>query len=173
LANHPALAAAYFNVMIRWCHPCTVVAGDLYLPANQLGPWIRVYRRYLHARPKAWALHNYYDVRTHTTSQLQTMESLTSGQIWLTETGGVERRGHWRFPNQGVFAASKDEAFLFSLPRRFHRVTRIYHYEWRGTFETPTTGWDSGLIGPLGKPRPAYWTIAKAAGLRKPPRRTK
>ena len=166
LADHPKLAADYFNVLIHWCHHCTIVAGDVYLPAPQLRPWIRAYRRYLHARPKAWALHDYYDVRTHTTAQLRTLERLTSGQIWLTETGGVERRGHWQFHNQGVFAAARDERFLFSLPRRFDRVARIYHYQWQGTLDTPRTGWDSGLIGPLGVPRPAYWTVAKAAGLR-------
>ena len=170
LAYNPKLAADYFNVLIRWCHRCTIAAGDVYLPAPQLGPWIRAYRGYLHARPKAWALHNYYDVRTHTTAQLQTLESLTSGQIWLTEIGGVERRGHWQFANQSVFAAARDESFLFSLPGRFPRVTRIYHFEWQGTFDGPHTGWDSGLIGPLGRPRPAYWTVAKAAGLRQKPR---
>jgi hypothetical protein len=169
LAGNPRLAADYFNVLIHWCHRCTIAAGDVYLPDYQLGPWIRGYARYLHARPKVWALHDYYDVRSHTTSQLQTLQSLTSGQIWLTEISGVERRGHWQFPNQGVFAAANDESFLFSLPKRFPRVTRIYHYEWQGTADTPTTGWDSGLIGPLGVPRPAYWTLARAAGLRHPP----
>jgi hypothetical protein len=167
LAKHPKLAADYFNVLIHWCHPCTIVAGDVYLPAPQLGRWVRAYRRYLHARPRAWALHDYYDVRTHTTAQLRNFESVTSGPIWLTETGGVERRGHWQFRNQGVFGAARDESFLFSLPRRFHRVTRIYHYEWQGTRPSRYTGWDSGLIGPLGKPRPAYWTVAKAAGIRR------
>jgi hypothetical protein len=171
LANNPKLAADYFNVLIHWCHRCTIVAGDVYLPAPQLGPWIADYQRYLHARPKAWALHNYYDVRTHTTAQLQTMERLTSGQIWLTETGGIERRGHWQFSNQGVWAAARDEAFLFSIPWRFRRVTRIYHYQWRGTNLSPSTGWDSGLIGPRGVPRPAYWTVANVAGLRHPPPR--
>jgi hypothetical protein len=167
LANHPKLAADYFNVLIHWCHRCTIIAGDVYLPAPQLGRWVRAYQGYLHARPKAWGLHDYYDVRTHTTAQLRNLESVTSGAIWLTETGGVERRGHWQFPNQSVFGAARDESFLFSLPRRFHRVRRIYHYEWQGTRPSRYTGWDSGLIGPLGKPRPAYWTVAKAAGLRR------
>jgi Glycosyl hydrolase catalytic core len=170
VAYNPKLAADYFNVLIRWCHHCTIAAGDVYLPAPRLGSWLRSYRHYLHARPKAWALHNYYDVRTHTTSQLRTMESLTSGQIWLTEISGVERRGHWQFPNQSVFAAARDESFLFSLPRKFRRVTRIYHYQWQGTYAGPFTGWDSGLIGPRGVPRPAYWTVAKAAGPRRRPR---
>jgi len=172
LSNNPGLAAAYFNALVRNCHGCTVVAGELYLPVPQLGPWIRAYERGLRYRPAAWALHNYYDVRTHTTSQLRTLESLTSGPIWLTEISGVERRGHWQFPNQSVFAAAKDESFLFSLPKRFPRITRIYHYQWQGTVDTPDTGWDSGLIGPLGVPRPAYWVLAKAAGLRQTTRHT-
>jgi hypothetical protein len=91
--------------------------------------------------------------------------------VWLTEIGGVERRGHWQYSNQSVFGAARDERFLFTLPRRFHRVTRIYHYQWQGTFAGPFTGWDSGLIGPRGVPRPAYWTLAKFAGLRRSPQR--
>lgn len=172
LAGNPKLAADYFNVLIRWCHHCTIAAGDVYLPTPDLGFWLRSYRRYLHARPKAWALHDYYDVREHNTRQLQAMyDAVHPGQIWLTEIGGVERRGHWQFRNQSVFAAARDERFLFSLPRRFHRVARIYHYEWQGTRPSPNTGWDSGLIGPLGVPRPAYWTLAKAAGPRRRPAR--
>lgn len=165
LANNPKLAADYFNVLIRWCHRCAIAAGDVYLPAPQLGWWLRSYGRYLHARPKAWTLHNYYDVREHNTRQLQALyDAVHPRQIWLTEIGGVERRGHWQFRNQGVFAAARDERFLFSLPRRWHRITRIYHYQWQGTLPGPDTGWDSGLIGPRGVPRPAYWAVARAAG---------
>jgi hypothetical protein len=166
LANNPALAASYYNVLTRYCRGCTIVAGDLYLPAAQLGPWIRAYERHLGRRPVAWALHNYYDVRTHTTAQLRTMMRLTTGPIWLTEISGVERRGHWQYPNQSVKAAARDEQFLFSLPKRFHRVTRIYHYQWQGTHPGPDTGWDSGLLYPNGTPRAAYYVVAKAVGKR-------
>ena len=166
LARNPRLAASYFNALHQACPRCTDVAGEVYLPANQLGSYLRAYIRGLHYRPSAWALHNYYDVRSHRTSQLRVMESLTSGQIWLTEIAGIERRGHWQYRNQSVFAAARDESFLFSLPRRFHRVTRIYHYDWFGTDPGPNSGWDSGLIGPAGVPRPAYWVVAKAAGPR-------
>lgn len=162
LSRQPGLAAAYFNALVSSCHRCTVVAGDLYLPAPQLGSWVRAYLRGLRSRPAAWALHNYYDVRTHTTSQIRTLESLTSGPIWLTEISGVENRGHWQYRNQSVAAAGRDESFLFSLPKRFPRITRIYHYQWQGG----PAPWDSGLIGPDGKPRPAYTALAKAAGLR-------
>jgi hypothetical protein len=167
LSHEPRLAAAFFNVMVQNCKGCTILAGEFYLPASaQLANYIRAYEAGLRYRPQAWAFHNYYDVRSHTTSQLRMLESLTSGQIWLTEISGVERRGHWQYRNQSTVAAGKDESFLFSLPRQFPRVARIYHYQWQGTVETKNTGWDSGLIGPGGVPRPAYWVVAKAAGPR-------
>ena len=173
LAHNPGLAAAYFNALHQACPRCTDVAGEVYLPTNYapgsrwtLATYLRAYTRGLHYRPSAWALHNYYDVRTHTTGQLRVMQSLTSGPIWLTEIAGIERRGHWQYRNQSVLAAAKDETFLFSLPTRFHRVTRIYHYDWFGSNAGANTGWDSGLVGPQGAPRPAYWVVAKAAGSR-------
>jgi hypothetical protein len=164
LANHPTLAAAYFNALVRSCRHCTVAAGEVYRPASDgLASWIRAYKRGLRYRPAAWAIHNYDDVRGHKTDQLRALESVTKGPIWLTEISGVERRGHWQFKNQNVFGANRDERFLFSLPKRFHRISRIYHFEWQGTVDTPHTGWDSGLIGPGGVPRPAYYTLRSAA----------
>ena len=160
LAGRPKLAAAYFNALDRNCNHCTVLAGELYIGAGSLGRWLRTYIKGLRYRPSGWALHNYFDVRGHTTSQLRAMLSLTHGPIWLDEISGVERRLHWPFPmNQSVQAAAGDERFLFSLPRRFHRVSRIYHYQWRAI---PTAGWDSGLLFPDGSPRPAYYVVARA-----------
>lgn len=166
LAYEPWVAAGYFNTLAYWCHRCTIVAGDVYRPASQgLAAWVRSYEHYLHARPKAWALHPYDDVRSHTTAQLRALESVTRGPIWLDEISGVESRGHWPWPNQGPFAANRDERFLFALPKHFHRIARIYHYQWQAIKAVP---WDSGLLGPLGKPRPAYWTFANAVRGRLP-----
>jgi hypothetical protein len=168
LARNPALAASYYNALIRYCKGCTIAAGDVYLPAPQLGSWLRAYSRHLRGRPRAWALHNYYDVREHNYNQIQAIyNAVHPSQIWLTEISGVERRGHWQFRNQSPNAANRDEQFLFNMPRRYHRITRIYHYQWLGTKPGKNNGWDSGLLGPGGKPRPAYWTLAKAAGLKK------
>jgi hypothetical protein len=160
LANQPSLAAGYFNTLAYWCHHCTIVAGDVYRPASDgLASWVASYSHYLHARPVAWALHPYDDVRAHTVSQIQALESVTRGSIWLDEISGVERRGHWNFPNQSPYGANRDERFLFALPKRYHRITRIYHYQWEAVAAAP---WDSALLGPQGKPRPAYWTVANA-----------
>jgi hypothetical protein len=166
LSRNPGLAAAYFNALVRYCRRCTVAAGDVYRASSDgLASWVRAYRRGLHYRPKAWALHNYHDVRGHSTSQIRAFEGAIGrgGQIWLTEISGLIRRGHWQFKNQSPAAANRDERYLFALPKRFHRITAIYHFQWQGTVDGPNTGWDSGLIGPKGVPRPAYWTVKNAA----------
>ena len=159
ISRHPALAASFFNALVRSCRGCQVLAGDLYLPANELGSWIRAYEKGLRFRPAGWALHNYYDVRTHATAQLQTMLKLTSGPVWLDEISGVERRGHWQYANQSAAAAGRDESFLFSLARRFPRISRIYHYQWK---DSRTAGWDSGLLASNGARRPAYYVVEHA-----------
>jgi hypothetical protein len=82
--------------------------------------------------------------------------SMTSGRIWLDESGGVLDRGHWWFPYQSATAGAQDEQFLLTLTKRYHRIARIYHYEWQGV---AGAGWDSGLIAPDGRPRPAYTVL--------------
>jgi hypothetical protein len=166
LAKNPKLAASYYNALVKACRGCTVAAGDVYRAANQgLASWVRSYAKYLHPRPKAWAIHPYNDVRSHTTKQLQAFQKVTSGPIWFDEISGVLRRGHWQYKNQSAAAAGRDEKFLFSLPKRFHRIARIYHYQWFGEIDTPNTGWDSGLLNPNGTARPAYqWVLGASKG---------
>jgi Glycosyl hydrolase catalytic core len=159
ISRHPLLAASFFNTLVQHCRHCTILAGDLYLPAQQLGPWVKAYRKGLHFRPAGWALHNYYDVRSHTAHQLTTLMKLTSGPIWLDEISGVERRGHWQYRNQSAAAAGRDEQFLFSLAKKYKRVSRIYHYQWKAA---PIAGWDSALIDAAGKARPAYFVLKGA-----------
>lgn len=164
LARNPGLAANYFNSLWGLCRGhCTVIAGDVYLPATgaafidhaaaTLAPWLRAYIRGLHHRPAGWALHDYTEIRARNTSQLHILMSMTSGPIWLDETGGVLRRGHWQYKNQSASAAAKDESFLLSLTKRYHRIARIYHYQWQAD---PQAHWDSGLIAANGRVRPAY-----------------
>ncbi len=166
LARNPALAANYFNTLYTLCHGCTVLAGDVYLPATgtayidhaaaTLRPWLSAYIKGLHHKPAGWALHDYTEIRAHNTSQLQVLESMTSGPIWLDETGGVLRRGHWQYKNQSASAAARDEQFLLNLTKRYHRIARIYHYQWQAN---PKAGWDSGLLAANGAPRPAYTVL--------------
>ena len=69
------------------------------------------------------------------------------------------RRGGW--PSESAARAGQDEQFLVSLGRRYHRVARIYHYQWLGS--PPNVGWDSGLLTPQGQPRPAYGVLLAAS----------
>jgi hypothetical protein len=166
LARNPALAANYFNALYEMCRRCTVLAGDVYLPATgtktidhaaaTLRPWLSAYVKGLHHKPAGWALHDYTEIRAHNTSQLSILLSLTKGPVWLDETGGVLRRGHWQYKNQSAAGAARDESYLLSLTKRFPRIARIYHYEWDAN---PLAGWDSALIGPNNQPRPAYTVL--------------
>ncbi len=158
LSRHPKLAAGYFNALHKLCKRCTILAGDVYLPAAQLKPWLTKYVKAMRYKPSGWALHNYYDVRDHDAAQLKVLMKLTHGPIWLDETGGVENRGHWR--RKSPQRAAADERFLFSLPRKYHRITRIYHYQWQLALKN---GWDSALIGINGGIRPAYYVVKSAA----------
>jgi hypothetical protein len=163
LSKNPALAAGYFNVLVQNCHGCTIVAGDVYLDAAHLGAWLQKYKKGLRYRPSVWALHPYDDVQGHKTSQIQTMvKYIGRAQLWLTEISGVITRGHWHggILHQSAGKQGTDEKFLFSLPGRFHQITRIYHYQWQGFKAAP---WDSGLLDYNGNPRPAYYVVQKAA----------
>lgn len=162
LVRSPWLAAQYFNQLVFATagHHDTVLAGDMFQAAPQLGAYLSQYVKYLAVKPAGWALHDYRDVRAHSTAQLLTMEKYTKGPIWLDETGGVERRGHWPYPNQSAAAAARDEQYLFSLPKRFPRIAYIFHYEWQ---QVAGEGWDSGLINDRGQERPAYKVVAQAA----------
>ena len=169
LSRSPALAANYFNALYKLCGKhCSVLAGDVFLPATgpsapvinhsqaRLGAWLPGYIRGLHHRPAGWALHDYTEVRGRNTKQLSTLMRLTSGPIWLDETGGIIRRGHWIYKSQSAAAAGRDESYLLSLTKRYPRISRIYHYQWSAV---STAGWDSALLDTKGRPRAAYWVV--------------
>jgi hypothetical protein len=171
LARNPRLAANYFNALYKLCGKhCQVLAGDVFLPATgptppvinhalaRLNTWLPAYIKGLHHRPAGWALHDYTEVRGRNTSQLGTLMRLTRGPIWLDETGGVLRRGHWVYRNQSAAAAGRDEQYLLSLTKRYHRISRIYHFQWSAV---STAGWDSALLDTRGRPRPAYWVVLR------------
>jgi hypothetical protein len=45
------------------------------------------------------------------------------------------------------------------MPKKYHRISRIYHYQWQAV---ASAGWDSGLIDADGNARPAYDTLKAA-----------
>jgi hypothetical protein len=174
-ANHPGSltgrrprrAAEYFDVVARNCRGCRIVAADL-LDVRSMTPWLRAFLRHVHARPRIWGLHNYGDVNGNKTFGIRTLLELTRGAIWFTETGGlIVRRQYkrrrviatYRYSLRHAANATRRTLRMGCLSPR---IRRIYLYHWRAP--NPVTSWDSALLGPRGKPRPAYKVLLRWIG---------
>jgi hypothetical protein len=153
----PARAAEYYNVARAECPDCTVLAGDV-LDQAGMGRYLREYRRHLDGEPRIWGLHNYADSNRFRDSGLGELLATVPGDVWLTETGGIVRFGR-SFPEDEQRAA-RAIAYALRLARTHDPVKRVYLYNWTGS--KPSDRFDSGLVGPDGKPRPGYEALRKA-----------
>jgi hypothetical protein len=156
-SDAPGRAADYYNVLVQECPGCTVLAGDV-LDQAGMGRYLTRYRRALKTTPKIWGLHNYADSNRFRDSGLTELLKTVPGDVWLTETGGIVRFGR-SFP-QDEQRAARAVSYAITLARRHDRVKRIYLYNWTGS--QPTDRFDSGLVGPDGKVRPAYERLRAA-----------
>jgi hypothetical protein len=153
-AKRPALGARYYDTAKRACPKCTIVAADL-LDDESVPSWVRRFRKAAKVKPRIWGLHNYIDANTFKPTGTRSLLKATgAGQVWFTETGGlVWRRGGIKLP-QGVRHAAKATRYVFTLARLSPRVKRIYFYHW--TYPELLDRWDSAIMNPRGRPRPAY-----------------
>lgn len=169
-AHNPRRAAQYFNAMSSFCHSCAITAADV-LDETNMERWIGEFLRYAH-HPRIWGLHNYLDLNHGGHSRTARFLQMVPGEVWFTETGGLV----WRYERptrkylvRGNAYAARAAARLVGLAAISKRVTRIYYYQWR----VPVTltqarrhrgevTWDSGLIDPLCKGRPAFYVVARA-----------
>ncbi len=162
--KHPARAAAYYNELRRQCPRCTIVAADV-LDQRNMTSWLRAFRRHAHGRPRLWGLHNYLDANRLRSSGTAHMLKAVRGRIWMTETGGIVRRTHYKrqigFEESAAHAATAT-SWILRLAARHRRVQRVYLYQWNANSTTQV--WDSGLIGPFGETRPAFGVLARAMG---------
>jgi hypothetical protein len=85
--------------------------------------------------------------------------------VWITETGGVVRRKHFRnkasFPENPAHAGQVTR-FVLQTARALARIDRVYLYHWNVDRDDAT--WDSGLIDPRGRTRPGFTALARALG---------
>jgi hypothetical protein len=162
--RNPARAARYFNVARQACRGCDVVAADV-LDDPNMTAWLSTFRRYA-VHPWIWGLHNYRDTNRRP-GQLyggtRRMLAATPGPVWLTETGGIVKfvlpNGRTLFPRDDGRAEQATER-MFSLARRYRdRIKRLYVYHWRA--DPPQNRFDAALLGYDGKPRPAYYKVAR------------
>jgi hypothetical protein len=155
-----ARVARFYNNMRHNCFGCRIVGADV-LDTETMRPWVKAFWRNARHDKMIWGLHNYIDANRFRTSGTRELIKITpKGEIWFTETGGlVVRRNKSRiaFPGNKKHAAKATKQ-VFRLARLSPRVRRIYLYHWMpSTAKLPS--WDSALVDPRGKPRPAYAVV--------------
>ena len=154
----PKLAAKYYKAMKSACKKCTVMAADV-LDSSDVKTYLRSFQRATKGKGRIWGLHNYKDVNRRQSKGIRNVAAVTKGQIWLTETGGFVQFKGSGFKRSLKRAAQRTK-YMFSLAKKYKRVTRIYVYRWFG--EPRSARFDAGLVNPDGSSRPGLKQFRKS-----------
>lgn len=163
-APDPAAAAGFYNTVAEFCPGCTVVAGDM-LDGPDLVPWLSKYRGALASTPATWGLHDYYDANSFQTTGVDTLLNTVSGEVWLTETGGIVRESRPGGPTgstDDLNHAANSARYVLATATSRSRVSRAYFYGWQAGPETEA--FDTALLSYAGAPRPAYDVLRESSG---------
>jgi hypothetical protein len=160
--HRPQLVSAYYRGLVRACPKCTILGAEL-LDMPNMSSWVDAFRRQLGRTlsPRYWGLHNYIDANRLRTDGTRRLLAHTTGQIWFTETGGIVKRTNAAkvtFPESAAHAAVATRWVFQRLVPLSRRITRVYLYQWNAA---KGDTWDSGLLDPHGRQRPAL-AIVKA-----------
>ncbi|HVL96729.1 MAG TPA: hypothetical protein VM266_12790 [Solirubrobacteraceae bacterium] len=161
LCHKPQLAARYFDVVASACPDCKIVAADV-LDKEGMVEWLQAFQRAARHTPRIWGLHNYLDANRMVTHGTRAMLRTVRGEIWFTETGGLVKRNStspYKFPESPSHAGRATRFVLHRLARLSPRIKRVYLYHFQN--QGPTATWDSGVLDPKGRPRPAYRVVAR------------
>jgi hypothetical protein len=164
--HRPELVAAYWRKLSRECPSCRILAAEV-LDMPNMTSWVKAFRRAARVEPRYWGIHNYIDANRLRKTGTRRLLKAVRGQIWFTETGGIVSRVNRRkvtFPESAEHAATATRFLFDDLIPLSRRITRVYLYHWNSN-PGPKT-WDSGLIGPSGKPRPAYRVLQRVLAQR-------
>lgn len=160
--RRPRLVADYYDALRGACPQCRILAAEVLDQPNMVD-WVRSFEARAKVRPRFWGLHNYLDANRMRTSGTRALLQVTRGQVWFTETGGIVRRRKKRkiggFPESPTHAAEATRWVFQKLVPLSSRVTRVYLYHWNTG--GPTENWDSALLSPHGKPRPAFKVLRR------------
>jgi hypothetical protein len=153
-------SAEYYLALKSVCRHCTIVGLDVLdstdVPATV--NYIKEFKRDVGKRnlPSIWGLHNYTDTNRFRETGTKAVLANTSGQVWLTETGGIVKlSGDFPF---SLSRQSKATTYMFKLAALSHRITRLYVFQWTGGL-TAHERFDAGLTNYQGQPRPAYCVV--------------
>jgi hypothetical protein len=161
--HKPGLVADYYDALHAECPSCRILAAEL-LDLHNMPTWVRQFRKRLGYQPKYWGLHNYLDANRLRLRSTKTLLRITRGEVWLTETGGIvarRNRNHItpKFEESARHAAVATRWVFDHLVPLSPRIKRVYLYEWNAVSTKDT--WDTALIGPTGKTRPAYAVLKR------------
>jgi hypothetical protein len=160
--HRPQLVAAYWRKLRIACPQCTILGAEV-LDMPNMTSWVKAFRRAAKVEPRYWGLHNYIDAnRLRTSGTKRLLKATGHALIWFTETGGIVSRVNRRkvtFPESASHAAVATRFVFDDLVPLSRRITRVYLYHWN-SYPGPKT-WDSALIGPSGKPRPAFRVLER------------
>ena len=161
----PERVAAYYDALKGTCPKCTVIGAAVIDQPNMV-KWLKRFRRAAKHEPTIYGLHNYLDVnRLRSTGTRRLLRALPRrARVWITETGGVVRRKHFRSRSGSDFPenprhAGKVTSYLLRTARALPRIDRVYVYHWN--VDRADATWDSGLIDHLGSPRPGFSALAR------------
>jgi len=145
-ATGPKIVAGYYKTARSVFKGRKIVGIDILDGVNVNGAvgYLKRFKRYAKPLPKYWGIHNYSDTNRGSTSRtaklIRTIGSKRA-QIWLTETGGqLKLRG----VSVGEAKAAKALKCMFSMPKKFKQITRLYIYQFNGTDDS--NDFDAGLV---------------------------
>lgn len=160
--HSPGLVAAYYRAARAACPSCNVLPSEL-LDVPGMVAWVGEVHRALGYEPGIWGLHNYIGANRLSTASTRALLAATHAQIWFTETGGVVARHNHSahdFPESPAHAAQVTRFVFHRLVPLSPRIRRVYLYQWNAGANRREP-WDSGLIGPHGTARPAFWVLVQ------------
>jgi hypothetical protein len=155
----PKIVAGYYKTARSVFKGKKIVGIDILDGVNVGGAvnYVRQFKKYARPFPTYWGIHNYSDTNrgsTSRTSRLIRTIGSSKAQIWLTETGGqLKLRGK----EAGEAKAAKALECMFSMPKKFKQITRLYIYQFNGA--PPSNDFDAGLISVDNQKRLGYSVV--------------
>ena len=164
LKTGPKIAAGYYKATRSACsqlhRKCNIVALDILDQNNvrQAVSYTKAFRRVARPAPKIWGIHNYSDTNRFSNKRTKALLAATrSGQVWLTETGGIVKFGR-SFPFS-TSRAAKALGCMFTIAKSSSRIKRLYIYNFAAA--QPESEFDSGLVNTDGSRRPGWAVVQK------------
>jgi hypothetical protein len=158
--NNPKRAAQYYMAARKVFKGAKIVALDILDQASVASAvrYVQKFRQYAKPAPKLWGIHPYSDNNRFSTSRTRALLAATrSGEVWLTEAGGIVKLGT-SFPYSTTRAA-KALGCTFTGAKVSKRITRVYLYQLVGS--APLAPFDAGLLNPNNTKRPGYNIVLK------------